>query len=355
MKNLEFPVFKTKKTPYKKFKLEDPKERQRYFKYKVGPEIKKIQKYLKKNTFVAFLMGKKNSGKGTYSKQFMDAVGAEHVAHISVGDIVRSVNKQLKEPKQKKELVAFLKTKYRGFISIEKALDVIAGRDTTTLLPTEIILALVEKEIDKLKGKAVFIDGFPRTMDQISYSLYFRALMGYRDDPDFFVFIDVPESIIDERMKTRVICPKCQVPRSPKLLRTSLIGYDEKKEEFYLMCDNPSCGAARMIPKEGDSLGIEAMRDRIEIDNKISQTLIGLEGVPKVYLRNHVPVKVAKTAVDDYELTPAYRYERDSKGNIKVIEEPWIIKDEAGVLSHSLLPPAVAVNLIRQVAKVLDL
>lgn len=351
---IEFPIFKTKKSPYKKFSLEDRDQRKKYFQHKAGAGIKIIQKYLKNNTFVGFLMGKKNSGKGTYSKLFMEAVGADNVAHISVGDIVRSVHKDLKDRKKKKELIEFLKKRYRGFISIEKALDVILGRDTSTLLPTEIILALVEREIDKLGRKAIFVDGFPRNLDQISYSLYFRSLMGYRDDPDFFVFIDVPESVIDERIKNRVICPKCQTPRSLKLLRTKEVGYDNEKKEFYLMCDDPKCGKARMVPKEGDELGIAPIRKRIETDNKISDTLMGLEGVPKVFLRNTIPAKKAKELVDDYELTPAYRYERDESGKIKVTEEPWTIKDEQGVPSHSLLPAAVTVSLINQIAKILE-
>lgn len=350
MKDFEFPIFKTKKGAYKKFALDDFKERQKYFQHKAGPEIKKIQKFLKKNTFVGFLMGKKNSGKGTYSKLFMEAVGADNIAHISIGDIVRSVHKSLSNPKSRKELINFLKQKYRGFISIEKALDVIEGRDTKTLLPTEVILALVEREIDNLKGKAIFIDGFPRNLDQISYSLYFRALMGYRDDPDFFVFIDVPETIIDERIKNRVICPICQTPRSLKLLRTKFVGYDEKKKEFYLMCDNPKCNKARMVPKEGDELGIAPIRDRIELDNKISRTLIDLQGVPKIFLRNAIPVKVATQMVDDYEITPAYSYKLKKDGKVEMLEDHWIVKDENGVPSHSLLPAAVTVGLIKQIA-----
>src|SRR3989344_9203318 len=182
MKDYVFPIFKTKQTPYKKFSLEDYNERQKYFKHKAGPEITKIQKYLKKNTFVAFLMGKKNSGKGTFTKIFMEVVDADKIAHISIGDIVRSVHKSLSNPKSKKELIAFLKKRYRGFISIEKAIDVILGRDTKTLLPAEIILALVEREISKLNKKAVFIDGFPRNLDQGSFSFFFLGLIGYRDD-----------------------------------------------------------------------------------------------------------------------------------------------------------------------------
>jgi len=41
-----------------------------------------------------------------------------------------------------------------------------------TLLPTELILALVKREIAKRPRKTLFIDGFPRDMDQVSYSLF---------------------------------------------------------------------------------------------------------------------------------------------------------------------------------------
>ena len=357
MNNLSFPIFKTKVAGVKQsFKLEDPADRQKYFKLKAGEDIKKIQKYLKKNTFVGFLLGKKNSGKGTYTKLFMEAVGSDRVAHISIGDIVRSVHKELGDKTKKKELLEFLKKNYRGPVTVEKALDIILGRDTKSLLPTEVILALVERQIGTLKGKAIFIDGFPRDLDQISYSLYFRALMGYRDDPDFFVFINVPESVMDERIKFRVICPKCQTPRNIRVLATKEVGYDEKTKQFYLICDNVGCNGGRMVPKEGDSLGIEAIRDRIEVDDKVMKTLIGLNGITKIYLRNSVPVSSAKKFVDDYEITPGYRYELDKASNkVKTIQEPWTIKDDAGEKSYSLLPAAVAVGLIKQVSKVLGL
>src|SRR3989344_4431797 len=310
MKGLDFPIFKTKiEGQNQKFRLEEPAERRNYFDFKAGPEIEKLRDYLRSNTFVGILLGKKNSGKGTYSKLFMEAVGAEHIAHISVGDIVRDTHKEISNP---------------------------------------------EKKIDQIGRKAIFIDGFPRDLDQISYSLYFRSLIGYREDPDFFTFISLPESIIDERMRYRVVCPKCQTPRNLKLLRTKEVGYDEEKKEFYLFCDNPLCGQARMVAKEGDNLGIEAIRDRIEIDDEVMRSLLTLEGVPKIYLRNAIPVEKAKDFVDDYELTPAYSYERVN-GEVKVIEKPWVVKDDDGVPSYSLLPQAVAVSLIKQMVSVLGL
>ena len=357
MKGFSFPIFKTKSIEGPaKFALEDPVERKKYFNNKAGPEIEKIKDYLLKGTFVAILLGPKNSGKGTYTKLFMEAVGGEHIAHISVGDIVRGLNEEIRDIEARKKLVDFLKSRYRGFISIDKALEVVDGRETSTILPTEIILAGLEREIDRVGRKAVFIDGFPRTLDQISYSLFLRALIGYRDDPDFFVFIDVPEAVIDERIKNRVVCPKCQTPRSLRLLRTKEIGYDKDKKEFYLICDNPSCGGARMVAKEGDASGIEPLRARIETDVEVMKTLLKLQGVPQVFLRNSIPVADAEDSVDDYEITPSYRYQWDEKNqSTSVMEEPWTIIDDEGKEAYSLLPAAVAVSLIKQTAKALML
>ena len=55
MKDLDFPLFKSKSDEYKKFDLTDFNGRQEYFEYKAGPEIKKLKEYLKKNTSRIFL------------------------------------------------------------------------------------------------------------------------------------------------------------------------------------------------------------------------------------------------------------------------------------------------------------
>lgn len=355
MKGIEFPLFKTKLGGRQKFDLSDPKDRKKYFKLKAGSEINKLNKYLKKNTLMAFLLGKKNAGKGTYSKLFIEALGTDKVAHLSVGDIVRNIHKDLKSASKKKDLISYLKKRYRGFITIEKALEIFTGRNASTLLPTEFVIALIESEIDHLGNKAIFIDGFPRNLDQVNYSLYFRALMGHRNDPDFFVFIDLPEAIIDERIKFRAICPLCQTSRSLKLLRTKEVGYDPKSKQFYLICDNVNCKPERMMPKEGDELGIEVIRDRMEVDDKVIRTLLDLHGVDKILLRNSIPVEIAKKYADDYEITPAYRYVLGKNNKPEIIEEPLTIKDDNGKVSNSLLAPPVTVSMIKQIAKVLGL
>lgn len=357
MKNLEFPIFKTKIDGLnQKFNLNDPAERKKYFAAKAGPEIEKIRKYLENNTFVGFLMGKKNSGKGTYSKLFMEAIGSDNIGHISIGDIIRDIHKALSSPEQKEELKKFLEKNYRGFHNLDEIINSIENRSQSALIPTELVLALLKYEISKRPRQAIFIDGFPRGLDQINYSLVLKDLLGYREDPDFFVFINLPETIIDERIKFRVICPICKTPRSLKLLATKEVGYDEQSNQFYLMCDNPPCNKAKMVSKEGDELGIEPIRARLETDDQIFRQLLQLQGIPKVYLRNSLPVAKVGEFVDDYELTPEYGYELDkTAGKVKIIEKPWTVKDDEGVESYSLLPPAIVVAMIKQIAKVLGL
>jgi adenylate kinase family enzyme len=355
MKALEFPIIGTKvKGLTRKFDLNSPQGRQAYLKAKVGTEIAQIKKFLQKHTFIVYMLGKKNSGKGTYSQIFAELFGEDKVALISVGDIVRETHANWGSFKKSPKYLR-LKQLYRGYISFEEAVDALFGRSTTKLLPTEFILSLLKLKIQEFPGKALFIDGLPRETDQVSYSLYFRDLVNYREDPDIFVIIDIPESVIDERIKYRVVCPQCKNTRNIKLLPTSLIKYDQKHREFYLVCDSPRCsGGQRMLPKEGDELGIKPIFERLKKDEDIIRNVFSLHGVPKILLRNHVPVAEASRYFDQYELTPEYVFRWDEKKQVvKVLEKPFIVKDDRGVQSYSLLAAPVFVSLAKQLAEIL--
>jgi len=172
-------------------------------------------------------------------------------------------------------------------------------------------------------------------------------------------FIDVPTSVIEERIKYRRICPICNTSRNTKLFPTARVGYDDKLEEFYLVCDNPDCSGRdrqKMVGKEGDELGIEPIKERLAIDQKLMEKAMTLHGIPKIYLRNSIPVDVAKDYVDDYELTMSYGYDYDAAARkVNVIQKTWTVNDDQGVASYSLQAPAVAVSLIKQLAKALGI
>ncbi len=353
MRGLNFPIYKTKVDGLtKKFNLTTLEGRRDYFEAKAGLEIRQIKEFLREQTFIAYFLGKKNAGKGTYTQLFIEIFGEEKIAHVSVGDVVRAAHMLLAGEDQ--GLRQHLEKNYRGDLPLEEAVRSLLGRSAKKLLPTELILALIKWEVDKYPGRSIFIDGFPRSLDQISYSLFFRELIGHRDDPDFFILIDVPMAVIDERLKSRVVCPKCHTPRSTKLAVTKEIGYDKKTGEFYLMCDNPKCHLERMVAKEGDELGIETIRARLEADEELIKKAFTLSGVPKVLLRNSIPAVEAETAVDSYEITPEYVLKYDEKSDKVVVEEkPWIFRDDEGADSCSLLPAPATVSLIHQMADIL--
>ncbi len=353
----EFPIIKTKtRGVKKKFDLNTPEGRREYFNQKAGKEIALLKNYFKKNSFIAYFLGKKNSGKGTYIKMMVEVFGKDKIGHISVGDIIRAAHKDILDKNRKKELIEYLKNNYRGYISLEEAIDSLVSRKTNALIPTEFTLVLIKREIEKIPGKTLFVDGFPRELDQISYSLFFRDLINFRSDLDIFVAINAPESVIEARMQGRVVCPVCQVPRGLKFLPTKEVGYDEEKKEFYCICDNPDCKGARMIGKEGDNLGLKPFRKRLDTDGQLIDRVFDLHGVLKVFLRNSVPVNLAKKYVDDYELTPEFSYQWNEKDKkVKRSEKPWIIRDDNGKKIHSLMASAVVLGLIKQLTRILGL
>ncbi len=357
MEDIQFPIFKTKiKGVSQKFDLTDFNQRKAYFELKAGREINKLREYLKENSFIAYLLGKKNSGKGTYAKMFQEVVDKARVEHFSIGDMVRKLDEVVRNKKRRKELISFLEKNYRGYSSLRDIISALEKRSTKTLLSSELILALVKMEIAKKSKKALFIDGFPRDLDQISYSLFFRDLVGYRDDPDIFVLIDVPKAVIDERMKCRRVCPLCQTSRNLKVLATKKVEYDQREKKFHLICDNSECRGTRMVSKEGDEFGIEPIKERLEIDEQLIKKAFSLYGIPKILLRNAIPVKKAKEFLDDYEITPEYSYQWSEKERkVKIIEKPWQILDDQRIPSYSLLAPPVVVSLIKQMVKVLGL
>jgi adenylate kinase family enzyme len=344
---MQFPIFKTKiEGINKKFDLTDPNQTREYFQLKAGKEIEKLREFLKENTFVAYFLGKKNSGKGTYSKMFAEIVLPERIDHFSIGDMVRGVDQEMKDEKKREELISYLKKNYRGTYSLEEIIHSLENRSTRELLPTELILTLVKREMEKRERKTIFVDGFPRELDQVGFSLFFRDLIGHRDDPDVFVLIDVPDIVIDERIKWRRVCPKCNTPRNLKLLPTKEVIFENG--EFYLICDNCK---VKMEKKEGDEFGIEPIKERLEKEGYLMQKALELYGIPKILLRNSIPVSLAKDYVDDYEITPEYYYELEN-GKVIIKERPWVFKNEEGIDSYSLLPQPVVVSFIKQLVEI---
>jgi hypothetical protein len=110
-----------------------------------------------------------------------------------------------------------------------------------------------------------------------------------------------------------------------------------------------------MERKEGDEKGLAPIRKRLNKDEELIRTAFKLHGMPKILLRNHVPVNKAKSYYDEYEITPEYSFKRKKDESIEVIEKSWTVKDDNGTACYSLLAPPVVATFIKQLVEVLDL
>ena len=239
---MDFPIFNTKiLSTGKTYDLTDAAQRHAYFHDKAGNEIEALKTYLDNNAFVGFLLAKKQAGKGTYSKMLQEVLGENRLAHVSVGDIVRDVDLATKDDSYRTELETYMKKHYRGFVSLDQAFEAFYSRSQDKLLPTEFVLTLVKREIEKVGRKALFIDGIPRDLDQISYSLFFRELINFKGDPDFFVLIETPEELINARLGGRRVCPVCKTSKNIYFNPTTKVSYDAAANSYMLICDNISC------------------------------------------------------------------------------------------------------------------
>ena len=329
----------------KKWDLTKIKERHEYFKHKLGKKLPKLQQIFSEQTFIVYMLAPKLAGKGTYLSILRELVGNTFY-QLSVGDLVREFQKEYPKNPEK---YAGLRELYRGFVSFEDAVEAMLDPSITNVKSTEFVLALIKLKIQQIGRKIIFLDGFPRTEDQIMYSLFMRDLMAFRDDPDFFMMINIPITIIDMRIRYRRVCPKCGSSRNIKLLPTDQLAWDKEKNEVILLCDTPECNRQPMVPKPGDEVGVQALLPRLKRDFKLLEIARTLHGVDRIELFNAIPVDVAPKYYEPYELTPIYDYEYKN-GKVIVKTSPWVV-EEAGNKYYSLLPAPALLQFVDQFLK----
>lgn len=337
------------------YDLSLPKDREKYFLEKVGKEVAALKKYLESNSFVVYLLAKKQAGKGTYSTMLREVFGEDKIAHVSIGDIVRDAESKAKDKNMENELIDWFKTDYTGGFKVMDLMEMLREHEFSKYYPTGMIVSLLKKVIKNQQGKALLIDGFPRTIMQIENTLKFSELIDYRPDPDFFVFIECPEEVILERYKGRRVCLRCGNTSHITLNITPKIEYDRKTKEITLFCDNPACRDEKMIGKQADVKGAKYVQRRnIDTQELMDDLKKYISEESTIILRNAVPVK--GFSGDEYEITKMTKIYWDKKlGKIIKKSLPWVIHDDNGVKSYSYYPAPVVKSLIKQLAQKLSL
>lgn len=173
-------------------------------------------------------LGPPNSGKGTYSSRIAPIL---RIPHISTGDLFRkNVGEGTEVGLKAKEIME------RG-----------------ELVPDEIVIKMVKDRLSEEDCKEGFIlDGFPRTLAQ-------AEALNEITDLDAVVNIDVPESVLMERMLGRISCKDCG-----KIYHTK--NFPPKKEGVCDACEG------NVVKRAEDNE--ETIKTRLEVYKNDTQPLI---------------------------------------------------------------------------------
>lgn len=354
---MEYPIFNSKSLSVGDvYDLADSTDRLKYFHAKLGSKIEEVKMYLETGSFVGYMLAKKLAGKGTYAKMMGEILGPDRFAHISVGDVVRKYHTLLENPDDYTELRAYFQKNYRGILSVDDAINALLNRTQDKVsIPTDFLLALLKREINSLGKRALFIDGLPRNMDQISSSLYFRDLINYREDPDFFILIESPLEVLNARIKHRRVCPQCHTSKNMLFNPTEFVKYDNDTRQFYLICDNKHCsgyGKSICVSKEGDEVGIKSIEQRLKDDQHLMDVASNLQGIEKILVKSSVPIDEASQYFEEYEIQQAINYSLEGD-KVNSSKSSWVFKDDNGVDSVTMYAATFVVNIFNQIHKIL--
>lgn len=170
------------------------------------------------------LLGPPGAGKGTQAKFISERY---HLPHISTGDLfMKNLTNKTKLGLKAKEYM-----------------------DQGLLVPDELTIDLVKDRLLERDAKSGYLlDGFPRNVNQAQVLCDLLDDMG--ESLDAALLIDVPSSILRERMPGRRICPSCGA--------TYHIDFNPPKREE--ICDR--CGHA-LIQRRDDRE--EAVEERLRV------------------------------------------------------------------------------------------
>jgi adenylate kinase len=171
------------------------------------------------------LMGPPGVGKGTQAEQLQHLLG---VPHVSTGNILRAAMGQQGSP---------LGERVRAFVE--------SGR----LVPDALMGDLIAERLERKDASAGFIlDGFPRTLEQVSILEGVLSRLGLTLDR--VLMLTVPEAEIVRRLSGRRTCPSCG----------TVFHVESRPPKVPGVCD--ACGA-RLVQRPDDKEAV--IRDRLKV------------------------------------------------------------------------------------------
>ena len=179
---------------------------------------------------IVILLGAPGSGKGTIASALAEANA--NLKHVSSGDLLR------------------------GAIAAgtPAGVDAKGYMDKGQLVPDALIAQMIKDVIAGTEGEVtMLLDGFPRNVAQA------EILAGTGAAIRRAILVDVPDSIIQDRIAGRRTCPKCKAGYHVTGLPPKVDG----------VCDK--CGAALVVRKDDNP---ETVKDRLVVYHRETEPLI---------------------------------------------------------------------------------
>ncbi len=205
------------------------------------------------------IFGAPGSGKGTYASRLQTKLNVDTIA---MGDIFREIMKD-DTP---------LGKKVKGYV--EKG----------QLVPDDVVVEVLKQRLAKSGKWGNIFDGYPRTIDQAKTLDAIAKI-------DAVILLQVPESIIVERLSTRRICRNCGAVYNVRYL----------KPKVDMICDR--CGG-ELYQRTDDTP--EVIKERIKVYEKQTQPIM------EYYRRKKIPVVEFRT--ESIDMPPDVAVEEITKG-----------------------------------------
>jgi len=174
------------------------------------------------------MFGPPGSGKGTYASRLSVKLG---VPHISTGDLVREEIKNQTE--------------------MGKRINDYSSRGL--LVPDNVICQLLQKRISQPDcARGFILDGFPRTIPQAQE-------LEKISTTDLVINLRVPDTVIIERLESRLTCRSCGSIYNERFLKPRIAGRCDK-------CDG------QLYQREDDHPNV--IQQRLELYRKQTQPLL---------------------------------------------------------------------------------
>lgn len=173
------------------------------------------------------IFGPPGSGKGTYASRLMKRLG---IPHISTGDLVREE----------------IRNQTPLGMTIEKY------SSSGTLVPDEVITEILKKRLAAELSKGFILEGYPRTVNQ-------AKMLEKITKVDAVVNLNVPDSVIVDRLSARLQCKTCGAVYNEKTMKPKISGKCDKcgGELFRRVDDQP-----------------EVIRERLRVYREASEPVI---------------------------------------------------------------------------------